>query len=175
MVYSLKKFLDNRREKPVIYVNTSNKSIQCLIDTGADTPVWTKGEELLKRTFPNATLCNGLKFELGGFGGDKKELTPVYEIPELTIKSDEGNDYITFKGLLIACCMKSFIPYTLIISATMLKQMNYAIVNIGKQAPALEIEHEKSEYMIRPVRSNKNNSILNRIYSFSQDEKKDIT
>ena len=39
--------------------------ITCLVDTGADTPVWTRGDELLRKMF-EANLIAGKKFLLSG-------------------------------------------------------------------------------------------------------------
>ena len=42
-------------DKPIIYVkNKENIKTACLIDTGANTPVWMLGEDYLKYRYPEA-------------------------------------------------------------------------------------------------------------------------
>ena len=167
MVHSLEKNLDNTKSRPAIYVEANDAKIKCLIDTGADTPVWTSGEELLLKAFPDAKLQKDLYFDLGGFGvGNEK--VPVYKIEEFIIKSDYDDEYIVFKNLLVACCTRDRISYPMILSATMLKHINYSIINIGKRAPLFKMKYSKREYEIRPIFKNGANDILDKIYSFAQ-------
>lgn len=88
----MKKNLDNTNDRPIIYTDVANDMvIKCLIDTGADTPVWTSGERLFLKAFPDAELVEDILFELGGFGKES-ELVSVYKIPKFVIKSDYDNN-----------------------------------------------------------------------------------
>lgn len=166
MAYLLKKNLDNKSDRPIIYTDVANnKVIKCLIDTGADTPVWTSGETLFLKAFPDAKLVDDILFELGGFGKES-ELVPVYKIPKFVIKSDYDNNIIVFNNLLIACYIKNSISIPLILSATMFKHTNYSILNIGEDVPMLTINYNKSEYEIGMRYKDKKK--LDRIYSFIQ-------
>ena len=167
MVYLLEKNIDNTRSRPAIFVKVQDNNIKCLIDTGADTPVWTLGSDLLIKAFPDAELKKDLFFELGGFGKGKEKI-PVYNIPVFTIKSDYSDDYIQFNNLLVACCIRNNIYYPLILSATMLSHTNYEIINFGKCAPLLRLRYEKREYEIRPVIKPGKTNTIDRIYSFTQ-------
>lgn len=171
MAYSLKKNLDNTKSRPAIYIEANDTNIKCLIDTGADTPVWTSGEELLLKAFPEAEIQKDLYFDLGGFGRENEEV-PVYKIKEFIIKSDYDGEYIIFKNLLIACCARASISYPLILSATMFKHINYAVINLGKNAPSFKMSYNKREYEIRPILKNGKSNILDKIYSFAQNDKK---
>ncbi|MBR1742464.1 MAG: hypothetical protein IJ733_11490 [Lachnospiraceae bacterium] len=50
--------------RPVVSIG---EDITCLLDTGADTPVWTQGSESLKKVF-HAEKIEGKRFILSGFG-----------------------------------------------------------------------------------------------------------
>lgn len=166
MEYLLKKNLDNTSDRPIIYTDVANDMvIKCLIDTGADTPVWTSGERLFLKAFPDAELVEDILFELGGFGKES-ELVPVYKIPKFVIKSDYDNNIIVFNNLLIACYIKNSISTPLILSATMFKHTNYSIINIGEDVPMLTINYNKCEYEIGTRFKNKRK--LDKIYSFVQ-------
>ena len=166
MAYLLKKNLDNKSDRPIIYTDVANDMvIKCLIDTGADTPVWTSGETLFLKAFPDAELVNDILFELGGFGKES-ELVPVYKIPKFVLKSDYDNNVIIFNNLLVACYVKNSISTPLILSATMFKHTNYSIINVGEDAPIITISYNKHEYEIGMRFKNKNR--LDKIYSFIQ-------
>lgn len=166
MEYLLKKNLDNTSDRPIIYTGVANDMvIKCLIDTGADTPVWTSGERLFLKAFPDAELVDDILFELGGFGKES-ELVPVYKIPKFVIKSDYDTNIIVFNNLLVACYIKNSISTPLILSATMFKHTNYSIINIGEDVPTLTINYSKREYEIGARFKNKRK--LDKIYSFAQ-------
>lgn len=166
MEYLLKKNLDNTSDRPIIYTHVANDMvIKCLIDTGADTPVWTSGERLFLKAFPDAELVEDILFELGGFGKES-ELVPVYRIPKFALKSDYDGNIIVFNNLLVACYIKNSISTPLILSATMFKHTNYSIINIGEDVPMLSIHYNKKEYEIGTRYKNKGK--LDKIYSFIQ-------
>lgn len=166
MEYLLKKNLDNISDRPIIYTDVVNDMvIKCLIDTGADTPVWTSGETLFLKAFPDADLVDDILFELGGFGKES-ELIPVYRIPKFTLRSDYDSNIIVFNNLLAACYIKNSIRTPLILSATMFKHTNYSIINIGEDTPILTVNYNKSEYEIGARFKYKRK--LDKIYSFVQ-------
>ena len=166
MEYLLKKNLDNTSDRPIIYTQVAgNMVIKCLIDTGADTPVWTSGETLFLRAFPDAELVENILFELGGFGKES-ELVPVYKIPKFTLKSDYDSNIIVFNNLLVACYIKNSISTPLILSATMFKHTNYSIINIGKDVPMLIINYNKCEYEVGARFKDKRK--MDKVYSFMQ-------
>ena len=169
MAYSLKKNLDTKSSRPSIHIPINSKTtVRCLVDTGANMPVWTSGEELFKKAFAEAELQTDLTFIISGFGTGTEE-APVYKIPKFTIKSDYTEDFITFNNLLVACCTRPSITFPMILSATMFNKTNYSIINVGKEAQTFQIEHEKREYEIGKMISTYNNKTVSKIYSFIQD------
>ena len=60
--------LSNKSAKPVFTTKTpTDRQIKCMLDTGADMPVWCRSEGLLKIVFPKVKLIDK-KFLLSGFG-----------------------------------------------------------------------------------------------------------
>lgn len=172
----LKKKLLSRYDKPVILIKApgSDREIYCLLDTGADTPVFTMGECNLKLYFPEAELVQGKIYELYGFGTGK-EILPMYRVPNFKIESDYGSkgdtsagDYIEFKELYIACCSRPAIGYPLVLSATMFSHMNYTIYNVGKNERQMEIVHNKIMYSTGIRLLSTSNRQIQKMYSFAQ-------
>ena len=90
--------------RPVV---TIKDGTTCLFDTGADTPVWTQGDERLKYTF-GAEKVDGKFFLLSGFGKEP-ELADVYVAHDIVLKGvgkDGAAAEITFKNLVVACTMR---------------------------------------------------------------------
>ena len=162
MVNLLKLELSSQYSRPVIVVNDH---IYCLIDTGANTPVWTYGADTLIEEF-DAVEITGIKFVLSGFGKIAEE-TPVFQIPKLVL-GDINGEYIEFHGMYIACTLRPTMVTPLILSATMFTHMNYMIRNLAVKGPTLEIEHEKNDYYVRPVYNELDNKYMQRIYSFAE-------
>ncbi len=166
----LKKKLLNLYDKPSFELATRNElKLRCLFDTGADTPVFTLGDIILCKYFPDAQLQPDCTYMISGFG-QGIETASVYKIPELVIKSDFDDDYIRFDNLYIASCSRPAIAYPFILSATMFSHMNYTIVNEGQEAKCIKIQHEKSVYNIVPVYSKADNTKLAKICCFIEDD-----
>ena len=80
--------------RPVVMVG---KKTTCLIDTGADTPVWTRGSTVLQKEF-TAKRIEGKVFILSGFG-KKSEVVDVYvvsdvELPVLEIEHKKEEYFV---------------------------------------------------------------------------------
>ncbi len=75
--------------RPVISIGDD---VTCLIDTGADTPVWTQGAEILEDVF-KAELVNGKKFILSGFGKEA-EIVDVYRIFDVELRGMDSDRVI---------------------------------------------------------------------------------
>ena len=117
--------------------------VTCLVDTGADTPVWTQGSESLQKLF-KATRIEGKKFILSGFGKEP-EIVDVYNVSDVELKGLDG-ERIVFKNLTVACTSRPSMVAYLILPATAFSHMNYTIRNVGVDTPVIEIEHGKEEY-----------------------------
>ena len=146
--------------RPVISLK---EDVTCLIDTGADIPVWTQGSESLKRAF-NAKGMKDKKFILSGFGKEP-EIADVYNIADVILRDNKG-DVITFKNLTVACTARPAMVAHLILPATAFSHMNYTICNVGVQKPVVEIEHYKDEYYVNPIFSSVDDRFVERVYSF---------
>lgn len=142
MGYLLKKKLLSSWDKPAfdLFIR-SGLRMRCLFDTGADMPVFTLGNDALCKYFPDAQLQKELTYILSGFG----------------------------KGSEEASCFRPAIAYPFILSATMFSHMNYTIINEGKEAKCLEVQHSKPVYNIGIVSSKLDNTKLAKIYSFVEN------
>ena len=125
--------------RPVIQIS---KDITCLIDTGADTPVWTQGAVRLKDSF-KAERIDGKKFCLSGFGTGY-ELSDVYIVHDIML--EQAEDRIVFKNIAVACTSRPMMVADLILPATAFSHMNYTIRNKDVESPVIEIEHDKDNY-----------------------------
>jgi|GEM_PF-3740864 len=149
--------------RPVVLVKDD---ITCLIDTGANIPVWTRGEERLKDAF-DAEIIEGKKFVLSGFG-KVAEKVDAYRVSDFSLEAEDG-EKIVFKSMVIACTRRPAMVANLILPATAFKLMNYTVRNVGVENPVVEIEHDREEYAISPVYSNLNAEVIERVYSFSNE------
>ena len=158
--------LSNRSAKPVFTTMTSaDKQIKCMLDTGADMPVWCGSEGLLKIVFPKARLTDK-KFLLSGFGR-KPEIADIYKIPEFIIK--DKNESLTFQNLYIASSFGRNFGCDLILSATMFKQMDYAILNRKKDTSVLEITYDRDVYYTQLMPNQRQTDFIEKIFSFSTE------
>ena len=153
----------NGYTRPVISLGDD---ITCLVDTGADTPVWTQGSESLEKMF-KANLIAGKKFLLSGFGKDS-EIVDVYSVSDVELTGENG-EKIVFKNLTVACTSRPSMVAYLILPATALSHTNYTIRNVGVDTPVIEIEHEKDEYFVNPIYRIDDNRFVDRVYSFAND------
>ena len=147
--------------RPVVLLKND---ITCLIDTGANIPVWTRGADRLREIY-NAENVAGKKFILSGFGKYPEE-ADAYWIKDFVLMG-ETDDKITFKSLMIACTKRPSMVANLILPATAFTHMNYTIRNVGVDNPMVEIEHERDEYSISPIYSSVYPEVIEKVYSFS--------
>ena len=137
-------------------------NITCLIDTGADTPVWTQGVERLNDAF-KAEQVDGKKFLLSGFGKGH-EIVDVYKIYDVVLPGT--GEQIVFKSMLVACISRPLMVADLILPNTAFNHMNVILRNLDVVSPVVEIEHKKEEYYVNPIFSKADESYVERVYSF---------
>lgn len=148
---SLSKIISNVDKKPTFSISTeSGDSVTCLFDTGADVPVFTKGEKVLLSLYPSAELVEGYSFEISGFGKDV-EFVPLYRIPVFRIESDYDNTYIEFINLPIACCSKERIKSFFIVSSTMFSHTDYKVYNIGNDSKKIRIWYDNNTFYMKDL------------------------
>lgn len=149
--------------RPVVMLG---KRVTCLIDTGSDIPVWTRGSIALKKAY-QAERIDGKKFILSGFGKEA-EIVDVYRVSNVIFEGGEDhNDRIVFRSLTVACTVRPSIIANLIMPATAFSHMNYTIRNMGVDQPEVEIEHDKEEYAVSPIYSQTDERFIERVYSFT--------
>ena len=153
-------------DRPVVSLKDG---ISCLIDTGANIPVWTRGAEMLLNAF-HAEKLKDRQFLLSGFG-KKEEIVDAYRISDFVLEGSLGDrnreDRIIFKSMIVACTERPFLIANMILPATAFSHMNYMVKNIGVEDPVVEIYHEKTEYSVSPIYSSVDNKIIERAYSFA--------
>lgn len=94
-----------------------------LIDTGADTPVWCKGEEEFLDVYKDAERIP-VKFLLSGFGKGI-DVVDVYRIPifELT----DGTQSVFFKNLVVAITNRPEMDLDMVLPVSIFRHMKIEI------------------------------------------------
>lgn len=163
--------LSNRSAKPIFTTMTSaDRQIKCMLDTGADMPVWCGSEGLLKIVFPKVELVDK-KFLLSGFGR-KPEVADIYKIPEFIIRTEKDN--LIFKNLFMASSFGRNFGCDLILSATMFKHMDYSILNRKKNSSVLEITYDRDVYYTQLIPNLRRSDFIEKIFSFSSENLEDV-
>ena len=72
-----------------VFISPDMRDLTFLIDTGADTPVWCKGEAEFKDIFPHSEKMES-KFLLSGFGKEP-EIVAVYKISEFKMEHAQSH------------------------------------------------------------------------------------
>lgn len=158
--------LSNKSAKPVFTTKTpTDRQIKCMLDTGADMPVWCGSEGLLKIVFPKVQLIDK-KFLLSGFGR-KPEMVGVYKIPEFMIKTEDES--LTFQNLYMASSFGRNFGCDLILSATMFSHMDYCILNRKKETSVLEITYDRNVYYTQLIPNQRRTDFVEKILSFSSE------
>ncbi len=158
--------LSNKSTKPVfITLTPSGKRIKCMLDTGADMPVWCGSGSLLKIVFPEIVLSDK-KFLLSGFGR-KPEMVGIYKIPEFMIKAEDES--LTFQNLYMASSFGRNFGCDLILSATMFSHMDYSILNRKKETSVLEITYDRDVYYTQLIPNQRRTDFVEKIFSFSSE------
>lgn len=111
--------------RPIFNAYINNASFRCMLDTGADIPVFCKGtsifEEFAKKMegvskFKNSTI--------GGFG-KTDESTMLWNMDTFVLSDRKSS--IVYKGMKMAVINKPNIPCDMILSASMFMKMKYTI------------------------------------------------
>ena len=163
-------FQIEKRDKPIIYVkNRGSIKTACLIDTGANTPVWLLGENYLKHRYPEARKSDK-KSILNGMGEKPVIDVPVWIIPEFILEDNAGN-YLVYKNLYICVIDSDKFSFDMIIPLTMINRMDFSFTYTKSANYALfKISAEKRDFYTRPVYAESNTNYLNKIQVFVQDE-----
>ncbi len=158
-----------RNDKVVIYVKSeTGMNITCMIDTGANVPIWFMGENYLIKRFPSARITNRLTI-INGLGQGALLDVPVWEIPEFIINDDCG-EKIVFQNLLVPVINAMEYSFDMVIPLTMLNRTKFSFdymksANYGY----FTIESEKESFFVRPLYYPDNDKYLNKIQAFVQE------
>lgn len=160
LTFPLNITLDSPR--PIFAANINGIDIRCMLDTGADIPVFCKGTELfLEITKGFNGVSEFQKSSVGGFG-KAAEVTTLWNIEDF--KLSDKNDCIRYKNLKIAVLEKPRIPCDIILSASMFMKMRYTI-DCASIDHSLIIESARDVYGVGFHKRKET------IYIFTEDEK----
>lgn len=129
--------------RPIFRGLINGKAITCMLDTGADIPVYCKGLDLFKdwtRSIDNVSFFKS--YSIGGFGKGSEE-SELYNVPKFELS--DGNNAITYHNMKIAVVSKPRIPCDLILSASLFMKMRYTIDCLNSHN-SLVIEADKNLY-----------------------------
>ena len=116
----MKLIFDLKRETlKVVFISPEKGDLTYLIDTGADTPVWCKGEDEFLDLYPYAEKLNS-KFVLSGFGKEP-EIVDVFRLSEFDLT--DGNDHVIYKNLVLAVTNRPQINVDLILPSSLFDHM----------------------------------------------------
>lgn len=111
--------------RPIFKAYINNVPFKCMLDTGADIPVFCKGT-LLFREYVKA--MNGISefknLTIGGFG-KTDEAAVLWNVDNFVLS--DKYESICYKGMKIAVMDKPNIPCDMILSASMFMKMKYTI------------------------------------------------
>lgn len=105
--------------------NIKKYNISCMLDTGANIPVWNGSLSLFKHKFKE---CNPIKTKyyssIGGFGEGSTDM-PVYKLSNFELTN--GNQKFTFKELYIAVEENRKRNFDLLLTYSMFKSIHIII------------------------------------------------
>lgn len=111
--------------RPIFKAYINNISFKCMLDTGADIPVFCKGTQLFKALTKEMKGVSEFKDSLISGFGKNVEKTMLWNIDDFKL-SDQSKS-ILYKGMKIAVVNKPNIPCDMILSASMFMKMKYVI------------------------------------------------
>lgn len=123
--------------RPIISWSTETGVVKCLIDTGADTPAWFSGKEMLKAFYPDAYYMRDVR--ISGFGGSGSSYE-LWCIP--VFKLHDKSSSVTFKNLYIAV-IDDYKCFDILLSITAFSRMR---VDLDMLHGSMKIESRRSDY-----------------------------
>lgn len=107
--------LDSTSQRPIVMLRNFY-NISALLDTGSSFPIWTDDEEILVSLLNANFIKKGVTF--GGFGGQARG--NLY-----TLNLSLGK--LIFPNMHIIACNDLNVPFNMILSATMFRNLIYEI------------------------------------------------
>lgn len=140
--------------RPIITLSCDIFELKCLIDTGADTPVWFGDMESFKSYFPSATYVKDVS--IGGFGGSK--YYQLWCVSKFVV-SDSVNNFC-IENLYIAICPSDTKSFKLLLSITCFSRMS---VHFEMKSGRLYIDYARDSYkgyIARDINGNEHFQVL---------------
>lgn len=129
--------------RPIFKAFINGTAMKCMLDTGADMPVFCKGTKLFKELAKGMGETSEFKeSSIGGFG-KADESTILWHINDFILS--DRHSHIVYKGLKIAVLNKPNIPCDMILSASMFMKMKYTI-DCSSKKHTLTIIADKDTY-----------------------------
>ena len=129
--------------RPIFKARINNNITTCMLDTGADIPVFCKGIDLFEEWTEDVKGVEIFKNLSIGRIGKKLEHAVLYNIPIFQL-SDNKN-LIMYSNMKIAVMLKPQIPCDIILSSSLFMKMRYSIDCLNKEH-SLKIEAERGTY-----------------------------
>lgn len=129
--------------RPIFKAYINDVPLKCMLDTGADLPVFCKGSELFQELMKEKSGVSEYKGTFVGGFGKTAESTMLWSVDDFVF-SDKSNA-IVYKGIKLAVLNKPNIPCDLVLSASMFMKMKYTI-DCSSRKHLLTIVADKSIY-----------------------------
>jgi Retroviral aspartyl protease. len=129
--------------RPIFRAYINGISFRCMLDTGADIPVFCKGTLLFEELVKEMEGVSKFKSLMVGGFGRTEETALLWNIDNF-ILSDKSSS-ITYRGMKIAVMDKPAIPSDMILSASMFMKMRYTI-DCSLKKHLLTIVADKDRY-----------------------------
>lgn len=149
--------------RPIFKAHINGIPLKCMLDTGADVPVFCKGKRLFEELVKGMDgVSEYKKTFIGGFG-KAVESTMLWNMDNFILS--DNNNSIIYKGLKIAVLDKPKIPCDMILSASMFMKMKY-VIDCSLKKHSLTILAGKDTYGVGFYDKKET------IYIFSENEEK---
>ena len=126
-----------------------NNKFDCLLDSGAELPVWCASLKSLKTTFPSAERQPDMKAVVTGFGAGFS-LADVYLIPELEICN--GKDSLIFRRFYLPILSRRNFGADLILPSHLFRDSNI-ILRQSDSASKKILEFQSENQVFRTIYS----------------------
>lgn len=131
--------------RPYIRIKSNNLEMKCILDTGANIPIFLLGEENLKLYFPNAKYEEKYKVKIVGFG-EGGTPAKIFRVKSIRLDSCDSDDFIRIDNVLVACCNKAIEGTSLILSGGLFNNMDLKISTSDRDNCHISIEHKYNVY-----------------------------
>ncbi len=143
--------LTNILSRQIFEYKVGAGKILIMYDSGAQIPVWCRGEKLLKAVFPDAVKTEYCS-NIFGFGKNS-EPCEIYCIPRF-ILSDGKNEF-AIKNLYLAEIYKPSIGCHLLLSETMFSKTDTTTIRRGQRVLMVTYDEKGRDYVCTARRKGK--------------------